>query len=66
MLLLRLEASYLLRIAERQFLPLLFHEPPRSTRFTSLFESLPMFIISLTPGGVLGFFVANLDYRFVR
>src|SRR5437764_13959005 len=32
MLLLRLSGSFLLRLAERTFLPLLFHEPPRNTR----------------------------------
>jgi hypothetical protein len=31
-LLLRLPGVLLLRLAERQFLELLFHEPPRSTR----------------------------------
>jgi hypothetical protein len=34
MLLLRLSGSSLLRLADRQFLPLLIHEPPRNTRFS--------------------------------
>ena len=33
MLLLRLPGSFLLRYADRQFLALLFQEPPRRTRF---------------------------------
>ena len=32
MLSLRLAGSFLFRLADRQFLPLLFHEPPRNTR----------------------------------
>jgi hypothetical protein len=32
LLLLRLPGSFLLRLAARQFLPLLFQEPPRKTR----------------------------------
>ena len=32
MLLLRSPGSFLLRLAERTFLPLLIHEPPRNTR----------------------------------
>ncbi len=34
MVLLRLSGSFLLRLAERQFLPLLFQEPPRTTRLS--------------------------------
>ena len=33
-LLSRLSGAFLLRMAERQFLELLFQEPPRSTRMT--------------------------------
>ena len=32
MLLFLLPGSFLFRLAERTFLPLLFHEPPRNTR----------------------------------
>lgn len=36
MLVFRLAGSFLLRFAERQFLPSLFQLPPRSTRFEAL------------------------------
>jgi len=34
MVVLRLPGSFLLRLAARQLRPLLFHDPPRSTRLT--------------------------------
>ena len=43
--LLRLPGWFLLRIAERQFMAVLFHEPPRMTRCESL--PFPNFVQSL-------------------
>ena len=40
MLLLRLPGSFLFRLAERTFLPLLFHEPPRNTRLSPAMTTL--------------------------
>jgi hypothetical protein len=40
MLSLRLPGSFLLRLAERTFLPLLFHEPPRNTRLSPAMTTL--------------------------
>ena len=37
---LRLSGSFLLRWAQRAFLPLLFHEPPRNTRASPAMASL--------------------------
>ena len=72
LLLLRLSAVFLLRLAERQCLPLLIHEPPRSTRLT-LIDLLPVFIIHLEQqkiiqinlGDVSGFVVTMLYYRYL-
>ena len=40
MLLFLLSGSFLLRLAERTFLPLLIHEPPRSTRLAPITTTL--------------------------
>ncbi len=40
MLLLRLAGSFLFRLAERTFLPLLIQEPPRNTRSASAITTL--------------------------
>jgi hypothetical protein len=41
MLLFRLSGVFLLRLAERQFVPSLFHEPPRFTRFEPMARVRP-------------------------
>jgi hypothetical protein len=61
MLLLRLSGVFLLRLAERKFLGVLFHEPPRNTRLAPLIITL--YIMYKDWGRIASIFFAIADYR---
>ena len=54
MLWLRLPGSFVFRLAERTFLPLSFHEPPRNTRLPPAMTTLPAAVAEQVTGKLPG------------